>query len=176
MRCFIAIDIPEEIREKIYEINKFLKGVKHKPVAKENLHLTLKFLGEIDDHKVNFVIDKMKSLKIKKFRASLGSIGFFPNQDFVRVLWIGLEPCSLIKTIHEEIDKVLKPYFKEDKRFESHITISRIKNVKDKKIWEKIKKIKIEANFDVEEIKLKRSILKKEGPEYHDIYIFKLLD
>ncbi len=177
MRCFIAIDIPDEVKEKIYEINKILEGVKHKPVEKQNLHLTLKFLGEIDDYKVKFVIEKMRELKIKKFKVYLGYIGVFPNENFIRVLWISLEPSSLIKKIHEDIDRILKPYFKEDKRFESHITISRIKGIKNKKEFlEKIKKIKINAEFEVEEIKLKRSILKKEGPEYYDIYVFKLLD
>jgi 2'-5' RNA ligase len=177
MRCFIAIDLPEEVRENIYKINEVLKdiNIKYKPVEKHNLHLTLKFLGEISDYKVNLVIDKIKKLKIKKFKASLGNIGFFPDENFIRVLWISLEPSSLIKKIHEEIDEALKQYFKKDKRFESHITIARIKNIKDRKEFlEKVRNVKIKEEFEVEEIKLKKSILRRDGPEYTDIYVFRL--
>jgi len=176
MRCFIAIDLPEEVREKIYGINKILDGIKHKPVEKHNLHLTLKFLGEINDYRANWVIERLKSLKIKKFKAWLNGLGVFPDENFIRVLWIGVEPSSTIHQIHKQIDDALEKYFKKDKRFQSHITISRIKSLKDKKDFlEKIKSIRVEAGFCVEEIKLKRSILKREGPEYDDLYVFKLL-
>ena len=178
MRCFIAIDLPKEVKEKLVKIiEKLPKEIsRFKAVEKENLHLTLKFLGEINDYKVNWVIEQLKNLNIKKFKAYTKGIGFFPNENFIRVVWIGLEPQEIIKEIHEKIDKVLEREFKKDKKFESHITLARIKNIKDKrKFIEEIKKIKVpEIEFEVNEIKLKRSKLTRDGPIYSDIYVFKL--
>ncbi|MEM1577597.1 MAG: RNA 2',3'-cyclic phosphodiesterase [Candidatus Pacearchaeota archaeon] len=178
MRCFIAIDIPNTIKEELEKIQKFIiNDIKAKFVEKENIHLTLKFLGEINDYKVNFVIEELKKLKIKKFEAYLNGVGFFPNENFIRVFWIGLEPKEIIEKIHEDIDNALKKYFKKDKNFESHITLARIKSIKNKEDFiKKIKNLEIKkTKFLVEEIKLKKSILTKDGPIYNDIYIFKLV-
>lgn len=177
MRCFIAIDLPQKAKEKLAEIiEKLPKEIsRFKTVEKENLHLTLKFLGEINDYKVNWVIQQLKNLNIKKFKIYTAGIGFFPNENFIRVLWIGLEPQELIKKIHKKIDNALEKYFKKDKQFESHITLARIKSVKNReKFIEEVKKIKVpKIEFEVSEIKLKRSVLTKEGPIYSDLYVLR---
>jgi len=172
MRCFIAIDLPEEVRKELSAVQRQLpQEVKLIPVKPENIHLTLKFLGEISDAEINKVKEALKKLKLGKFKAKLNSLGIF-TPDFVRIVWVNLEPKEEFVKLHEKIDSELeKVGFKKDKSWENHVTISRIKWLKDKQSFiEKINKISVEPiEFIVDSIKLKKSTLTKKGPVYEDI-------
>jgi len=178
MRCFIAIDLPADVKKEISKVqNEILKisDVKMKIVETENLHLTLRFLGEMDDSQVNQIKEVLKGLKFKKFEGTLNQIGIFPTPSFIRVIWIGLEPSTLIKEIHSKIDEELsKLKIKKEKQFESHITLSRVKFVKDKDaLITELKGIKLpKISFKVEDFVLKKSTLTGQGPIYEDVEKF----
>jgi len=185
MRCFIAIDL--NIKVELKRIQEHLQNdnrnmIKANFVNPEILHLTLRFLGELDDFKVNktkdIVREALKNARIQKFNARLNSLGVFPSEHFIRVVWASLEPNEKFLEIHNIIDNELeKLKIKKDERFESHVTLARVKWLKDKKDFiEKLKKIKVEpVEFVVDSIKLKKSTLTKQGPIYEDIYEFKLI-
>jgi 2'-5' RNA ligase len=175
MRCFISIELPEDIKNELgkiqAEISK-ISDVKMRMVEEDNLHLTLKFLGEITDFQINQIKEILKELNFKKFNASLNSVGIFPSPSFIRVIWIGLEPSFMIKEMHARIDEeIAKLKLKRDYQFESHITLARVKFVKDKeKLVGRLKDIKVPAlSFDVDSISLKKSTLARQGPIYEDI-------
>lgn len=172
MRCFISIDLPREIIEKIKKIQDNLPEFIGKKTEPENLHLTLKFLGEIFDEKVELVKEKLKEIKIVKFETEIDSIGIF-SEDYVRIVWLHLTNCDALQ---KEIDKSLKGLFKPEQRFMSHLTIARVKNLKDRgEFLEKLNKIKIpKIKFVVDNFKLKSSALKAEGPVYEDIKVYNL--
>ena len=169
-RCFISIELPEEIKNKIRKIQNGLPEFKGKLVESENLHLTLKFLGEIDEDKIEIVKKKLSGMKFKKLNCNLDSIGVF-SESFVRIVWVYLSGCE---ELQKKIDDALKGIFAEEKQFMSHITIARVKSVKDKKRFlEELKKIKIEEiNFNTDKFYLMESVLKPEGPEYNIIECF----
>jgi 2'-5' RNA ligase len=180
MRCFIAIDLPEDVKKEIFkvqtEISK-ISDVKMKLVEPENLHLTLKFLGEIDDAQANQIKEALNGIKFKKFEGTLNQIGIFPTPNFIRVIWIGMEPSVLIKEMHAKIDEELsKLKIKKEKQFESHITLSRVKFVKEKEaLIAKLKEVKVpKLSFKVEDFVLKKSILTGQGPVYEDVTKFGL--
>ena len=171
-RCFIALDLPREaineikaIQEKIRKQNLFIG----KFTEDENLHLTLKFLGEIDVEKVEEVKKKLREIKINGFEVSLGGIGAFSTR-FIKIIWIKLEGKE-IWALQKKIDEKLKDLFLPEARFMSHITIARVKNVPDKNLLlEYIKNITPKKlNFMVQEFFLKKSTLQSEGPVYEDI-------
>jgi RNA 2',3'-cyclic 3'-phosphodiesterase len=171
MRCFLAIELSKEAREEIVKIQQEIKKyVKGKFVEPENLHLTLEFFGELNDEQVNKIKQILKELKFEKFQASLGKIGFFPNDDFIRVIWVSLE-SDKIKELHNKIKGLLN--IKEDK-FESHITIARIKNIKNKEEYiKKVKEISIKPiEFKVSSFSFKKSTLTEKGPIYENIVKF----
>ncbi len=178
-RYFIAIDLPEDVKEELAKVQtELLKNdIKAVPVKPEIFHLTLCFLGEIDDYKVNKVKEILKQIKFEKFKefnAKLGLLGVFPSESFIRVLWISLEPKEKFRQIREAILNELKKLkIKIDERFESHVTLARIKWLKDKKAFlDKLKKTKIkQIEFAVDSIKLKKSKLTKDGPVYEDISV-----
>lgn len=178
MRCFLAIELGEETKKELIKIQKHLPEAKMKLVEEENLHLTLKFFGEIEDFQANKIKEILKQIKFGKFKANLGNIGIFPSSNFIRVVWVSLEPSEKIKELHKIIDEMLgNEKMREDKAFESHITLARIKFVKDKKIFiDEFKKIDIkQIEFEINSFILKESILTEKGPIYKDIEKFDLI-
>lgn len=184
MRCFLAIEIPEEVKEKIIllqrEIEKCNADLKF--VEKENLHLTIKFFGEINNEKVLEIEKAIENVVngIKKFEIEVSSIGVFPNFNYLRVIWISVaEGRKDIFSLHELLEKEFeKVGIKKDREFETHLTIARVRSARNKEAL--IKKIKELSNshfgrFVVKEIKLKESNLTSKGPIYHDIKIFNLV-
>lgn len=180
MRCFIAIDLPDEAKKELNRIQKEIinaEEVKLKFVEPQNLHLTLKFLGEISDVEVNKIKEALRSIKFEEFSAKLNAIGLFPSPTYIRVVWIGLQPSQLFEELHYKIDSALAEIgVKKEERFESHITLARVKAVKDKAIFtKKLQAIKVKLiEFLVSSFILKKSTLTKAGPIYADIVKFEL--
>lgn len=172
MRIFIAIEIPDEIKKEIIEIQKHLPAFKRKLTEEENLHLTLKFLGEIEENKIEEVKKRLREIKFKSFEAEIDKIGFFDKRDR-GIIWLNLTNCE---NLQKEIDQKLKGLFEVEKRFMSHLTIARTKLIKNKKEFlEELKKIKIQKNnFFVKEFKLIESKLSEKGSEYSVIEDYKL--
>ena len=172
MRTFISIDIPEEVREEIVKIQDKLPEFYGKKTESENLHLTLKFLGEIDGKKVDEVKKRLKEIEFNKFETEIDSIGVF-SEKFIRIIWLHITNCEKLQ---RQIDENLEGVFDKEKRFMSHLTIARVKSIRDqKKFLEELEKIEIpKMNFVVDNFKLKESVLLREGPRYKTIEEYKL--
>ncbi len=164
MRTFISVNIPEEIRKEIKKVQDFLPEFFGKKTELENLHLTLKFLGEIKEHKIEEVKEKLREIKIEKFATEIDEIGVF-SEKFIRIVWLHMKDCE---NLQKQIDGALKDLFEPEKRFMSHLTIARIKGIKDKEgFLQDLKKIKVEKiKFKVDNFYLMKSELTAEGPRY----------
>ncbi|MCL5018245.1 MAG: RNA 2',3'-cyclic phosphodiesterase [Candidatus Pacearchaeota archaeon] len=176
MRTFIAIDIPEEIKERIIDIQKKLPEFKGKITEKENLHLTLKFLGEVDEKKLGKIKNKLREIKINSFGTDIDSIGFFDNRRGYRkqlIIWLHMTNCD---ELQKQIDSKLETLFEKEKRFMAHLTIARIKEIKnDKKFFAELNKIKIpKMNFIIEKFYLKKSVVRRPGPIYENLETYRL--
>ena len=169
MRTFISIDIPEKIKKEIVKIQEKLLEFKGKKTEFENLHLTLKFLGEVDEKKIEEVRKRLRKIKSNSFEAEINSIGMFSE----RIIWLSIKNCN---ELQKEVDEKLEDLFEKEKRFMGHLTIARVKEIKDKKKFrEELKKIKIpKMKFIVENFNLKKSKLGRPGPIYEDIEIYNL--
>lgn len=172
MRAFIAIEIPEKIKKEIIKIQKQLPEFKGKLTEEENLHLTLKFLGEVDEKNIEEIKKKLNEIKIKKFNSEVDSLGFF-SEKFIRIIWLHMSNCE---ELQKQIDEKLKDFFPREERFMSHLTIARVKNVENKKEFiEQMKRIKIsKMNFEVKKFELKESVLTEEKSIYKDIEVYSL--
>jgi len=172
MRCFLSVEVPEEIKSEIIKVGKEFNFI-GKHVERENLHLTLKFFGDIKEKNLGELREKLRKIKFNGFLARMEGIGIFPSEMMMRVLWAGVEPRDKMKELYEVIERSLgnKP-----ERFESHITIARIKSIKDKKKFlEKMKSINFcSSEFEVKGFVLKKSTLTPIGPIYEDIERFGL--
>jgi len=171
-RIFIALDLPLEA---INEIKRIQKTIWKKTLftgkltESDNLHLTLKFLGEISDEQIKEVRKRLSEIKLQSFDCELGEIGVF-NKNIVRIIWIKLNGKG-IWNLQKEIDDELLGLFPAEERFMSHITIARVKNVNNKKGFleylESVKPKKI--IFHADKFVLKKSELLADGPVYNDI-------
>lgn len=172
MRTFIAIEIPENVKKEIVKIQEQLPEFEGKKTEIENLHLTVKFLGEVEEEKVEEMRKRLREIKFRKFNTEINFLGVF-SESFVKIIWLHMKNCD---ELQKEIDKKLDGLFKKEKRFMGHLTIARVKNVKDKKRFlEEIKKIKIpRMNFGVNRFILKESVLAEEKPFYKDIEAYPL--
>jgi 2'-5' RNA ligase len=134
--------------------------------------LTFKFLGEISEEKVKEATKSLKKIRLKKFRAKLGNLGVF-TESFIKIIWIRLENCDALQ---KAIDDSVEDLFAKEKNFMSHLTIARVKDVKDKrKFLEELKYIKIkDMEFEVNSFKFKKSTLTEKGPIYENISEIKL--
>lgn len=135
MRSFIAIELSKEIKDFLGSLQDKLKqsGADVKWVEPKNIHLTLKFLGEIKEEKVDKVkLALEESLKDRScFYMQLGPLGCFPNTKFPRVIWIGIkegdiETRQITEYLEEKMAKIGIP--KENRPFSSHITIGRVRS------------------------------------------------
>ena len=171
-RCFISIDIPEITRREIQKIQEQLPDFKGKLTEQENLHLTLKFLGEISDDEIEEIRKKLREIKSEKFSAEVDEVGVF-SEDFIRIIWLHLKGTEELQKI---IDEKLTNLFSKEKRFMSHLTIARVKNLRDKKYFlNELKKIKTPSvKFEVDNFLLKKSTLMPESPVYEIIEEYRL--
>jgi 2'-5' RNA ligase len=131
MRAFIGIGMQTEIIEKIYEFQSMLRKytIEGRWTNKENFHITLKFLGEIQPEIVPQIEEAVKKATkgIKPFYLCFSEVGFFKGNKNIRVLWLGTEESELLNVLHANIeDELYKIGFpKEERKFTSHITIAR---------------------------------------------------
>ena len=173
-RVFIAIDIPKEARREIIKIQDSLPEFNGKKTESENLHLTLKFLGEVDSNDVEKVKEKLRKIKVKGFEGEINKLGVFDNtyNDAI-IIWLHLTNCEKLQ---QDIDNSLSDLFAPEKRFMSHLTIARVKSVKDKNMFlNEIEKIKFDKiRFKVKNFKLKQSILTRNGSVYEDLEVYDL--
>ncbi len=176
MRAFIAVEMPEEIKEILLNAQKKINTEKAKIGLARAFHLTLKFLGEVDEKKIEEIKNKLNGVKFDSFETSLTNIGVFPDENYIRVVWVGLNDSeNRITGLQKQIDSKTEILgFKKDTRFHPHLTLARVKFVEDKQDFIKdLKEIKIKKkSFQITEFKLIKSILTPEGPVYEDITVF----
>ncbi|HCJ66119.1 MAG TPA: RNA 2',3'-cyclic phosphodiesterase [Elusimicrobia bacterium] len=176
MRLFIAVNLDEELKKKILPLQEELKktGADVKWVAVENLHLTLKFLGEVSEEKATQIEPVIVPILacFPSFEMKLSGFGVFPNFNYPRVIWLGIEEGGEeLKGLSEKIEDSLVSlgFDKEERPFTAHLTLGRVRSAKNKNqlisIIEEKKNIEI-GKQKVGKIYLMQSILKPTGPIY----------
>jgi len=177
MRAFVAIETSAELRDKMAELQKQLAVEGVKLVEKGNLHLTLHFLGEIDEHMKERVIQAMNKVDCKSFELACKGVGAFPSNNYMRVIWVAAEAPELRK-IHEQLGGELAKLGFKKEDFSPHITLARVKFLKEKaKLTEFLEK-NAETEIGeciVDRVILKKSTLTPKGPIYENVHEKKLL-
>lgn len=177
MRTFIAIEIPVHIRDSIDTQVQAFKTMKMpiKWVGHENLHITLKFLGEIHDDKRSKLSFHLKAIaaRQKVFSATLKNFGCFPHARRPRVLWIGVDKgAEHLITLTQDIEESLTQCgFPRENRFHPHLTIGRTK--KPCIVDDIIKKEFSSEPFNVDTLVMFKSTLTPQGAVYEALDTFR---
>jgi 2'-5' RNA ligase len=174
MRLFIAIDLPDEWKTALEQLQSSIewlgRGVKW--TQSRGMHLTLKFLGDVPDEKINDVIAALERAceGTAAFKMRMKGTGCFPSPKRPRVYWAGLNGGKPLLTLQERVEKEIEPLgFPREKRdFTPHLTIARIKEPIGKdRITRAVLDYELESEpVQVTEVLLMQSILKPAGAEY----------
>ncbi|HIJ56839.1 MAG TPA: RNA 2',3'-cyclic phosphodiesterase [Deltaproteobacteria bacterium] len=176
IRAFIAIELPEAVRSSIEMIQNRLKSLDLplRWVRLENIHLTMKFLGDIDEIEIENIESSLQDSVKKQAPLTLSAkgVGVFPGISRPRVLWVGIHDhetglTGLQESIEERLHRI--GYSKERRPFRGHLTIGRAKGyVDEKKLKEAVDSFRgfESPPFTVNEFFMFRSVLKPGGAEY----------
>jgi len=174
MRLFIAADVhSEDCKKKFSDLQKELlrKDLPLRPVSVAQYHITMQFLGEVEPKKTEEIKRALSSLIFTTIPVTYHGIGVFPNENYIRVIWIGVDEQAQEKltALASEIQSRLQPLgFKPDKKFHPHITLFRVKQKIDANALSPYR----QASFGEDSLTtltLKMSELSPEGPQYTDL-------
>ena len=165
IRVFIAIDIAESVRREVAGLGRFLPDTR--PVPEEQLHLTLKFIGEVEGSRVLDIREALQDIVRPAFSLCLKGVGTFPPRGVPRILWAGVDPHENIVNLRNAIERKLFETCvpRERQKFSPHLTLARLRNCPLKRLQEFLagNAMLRTAEFPVEQFHLYQSQLTKSG-------------
>jgi RNA 2',3'-cyclic 3'-phosphodiesterase len=180
MRLFVALDIPDAVRRALRELIARLKpectGARW--VRPEGMHITLKFLGETDEAKLDSIRAALSSIHSgQAVESDFRGVGFFPNEFHPRVVWCGIEASSNLSLLAARVDRALQPlgFPAESRPFTPHLTLARFNSHKG--LDTLVRAANNLKSYDFgsargSEFHLYRSVLKPSGAEYTRLATF----
>ncbi|MFP4229908.1 MAG: RNA 2',3'-cyclic phosphodiesterase [Candidatus Nanohaloarchaea archaeon] len=171
-RAFTAIDIPDEVAQRLSRIQEEI-GV-GKPVRPEKMHVTLEFFQDLSREEIDQTVESLEGLEFRPFKAKVKGLGVFPSKRFIRVLWAGVDSREVEKLYKRSCS--VTPESDNDHDFRPHITLSRVKDLKrgeKKRVHEALQKYsgKGFGSFKVDKLRFYRSRLQENGSEYTELYV-----
>jgi 2'-5' RNA ligase len=171
-RIFFALNFPEKLKEEIKENYwKEMDSKELKKVKKENIHITLLFLGYFPEEKINEIKEKIEKIEKEKFVLEIKGAGSFKS----KVIFLKIEKGKeKIKELYKEICNAMEM---PEEKFTAHATIARNKKMKPKEFEElvkKLEKISFEKEIEIKSFELMESVLHSSGSEYKTIFSFNL--
>lgn len=165
MRLFVAIDLPADLRERLAALLDRIPGARW--VAPENLHLTLRFIGEADGAQAQDIDAALTGLRAESFPVTLAGLGRFGNETKPRALWVGVEANPALERLQAKIEQALRRAGlpPEGRKFKPHVTLARFKtgsNARLRDYLEAHARFRAEA-FEVRNIVLYSSFLSPNG-------------
>jgi RNA 2',3'-cyclic 3'-phosphodiesterase len=179
VRSFVSIDLDDkQILSKVDSIDSSLSGLGAdvKFVERENIHLTLKFLGNISTSKVAQVKNALTQVKFRPFPLEIRGMGAFPNLKRMNVIWIGVgEGWSSVEEIYEQTEMLLHSvgFNRETRQFSPHITIARVRSGRKRdEVADFLCHLgeEVLGTFRVNQVRLKESTLSPSGPKYSTLF------
>ncbi|MFN0199551.1 MAG: RNA 2',3'-cyclic phosphodiesterase [Planctomycetaceae bacterium] len=172
IRAFIgiAIRVSPSLRKLLRDFELLGNGIKI--VSEQNLHVTLKFLGDVSEEQIAKV-DRLLAEIVPRYRShriSLARVGAFPHVQRPSVVWIGMQPAELLIALAEEIEREsrLIGFEPEQRAFSPHLTIGRVKFRPPQKLFDLMRKHEqtVFGDVEIDEVRLYSSELTPQGPKY----------
>lgn len=169
MRLFTAITIPKKVKNKLLALKKLIDGLKWQD--KSQMHLTLRFIGEVDERTAATVTDELREIEFPAFEITLSDIGTFPKRGTPKVIWVGIKENSALNELQSQIEQACqKAGLEADERsYKPHITLARNKGANKEELRSYLENLTVP---DFEAIKvtdfcLFRSELTSQGAIHH---------
>ncbi len=175
IRSFIAFDLEsEQVLNKLAFVQKLLveTGADLRPVATQNIHVTIRFLGNISPAMVDKLHEAMKKVKFIPFTILIKGLGVFPSLNYPRVVWAAItEGAEQLKSIFSQLEPQIRSigFAPDQYGFSPHLTIARVKSGANKQNLAEFVTKKTDYEFGTIKadcLRLKRSQLSPKGPTY----------
>ena len=168
MRLFVALPLPEQVRARLAEL---AGGIpKARWVAPENLHLSLRFIGEVDGGQAHDVDAALAQISAPAFVLTLAGVDRFGGGDKTRSLWVGVEECAELTRLQGKVERALQSsgLEPEGRKFKAHVTLARFKGNPGAKLHEYLARHALFRSepFPVREFVLFSSFLSHNGAIY----------
>jgi RNA 2',3'-cyclic 3'-phosphodiesterase len=165
IRLFIAIDLPDAIRQEVAGLGSAIANAR--PVPADQLHLTLKFIGEVEGSRLLDIQEALLEISLPKFSLSLQGVGTFPPRGTPRILWAGVDRVERTVGLRNAIERTLAAIDipREKKRYIPHLTLARLRNCPVRRLQEFLAGNAFfqSSEFPVEAFHLYSSKLTKKG-------------
>jgi 2'-5' RNA ligase len=183
MRAFVALEVPEHVLDSLVRFQSELSGTGAdlKLVERENLHFTVKFLGEISESQATEAGARLKRLALQRVEVDVNGAGAFPSAQRARVVWVGVsrEQASKVASLAEAVISSLEGIGETDTRpFQAHVTLGRVRSPRNLHQLGELLARSSDRRFGnavLSQLKLKSSVLTPQGPVYSDVGVFPLL-
>ncbi len=180
MRLFVALEIPSAVRENLTAFIDSLRGISKEPrwVRPGNLHVTLKFLGEVEEAKVGAIRSALRETRCEQaVTLNFRGLGFFPNEKHPRVFWAGIEASANLKILAADIEGAMEKLGipREQRSFSPHLTLARFERSGLSEALRKAIAANMERDFGslrTNEFHLIQSKLKPSGAQYTTLASF----
>ena len=185
LRTFISIDVEDpSILSKVQSAQASLRqvGADLKIVGGQNVHVTMKFLGDVQRGMLSQVGQALDKLKFSPFTLELKGVGAFPNTNRISIIWIGIGMGAVeVERIYDQVESELSilGFKRENRSFNPHITIARVRSGRRRdELAGFVTKLSDNSfgSFKAEKVSLKQSILRPSGPEYRTLHEVRAAD
>lgn len=172
------MDFPEDIQKEAADIQRQFVDHGATLVDPELIHITIKFIGDVDDKQVDAIKNALQNVHHPPFDAEINGIGVFPDVNHINVIWTGVNPSisQHFEKLHSAVEGALMPLkIRADKRkFTAHATLARVKRLSPVQKRSLINTIREFSDISlgkmrVDHIKLKKSTLTSDGPIYETL-------
>ena len=164
-RLFVAIDLPEVVKNTLVRLQGGLPGARWVPL--EAMHLTLRFIGEVDGAQVDDIHGALSRVTVESFTVRLFDAGAFPNRGRPRVVWAGVERSADLDALKARIDAALgdADCGPDERKFAPHVTLARLRGARPAKVADFVARIApdIDAAFEARAFVLYASHLSSDG-------------
>lgn len=128
MRLFVALSLPDHLRGRLCGLCSGLPGARW--VAPENLHLTLRFIGEVDGRDAEDIDAALSGVRCPRFPLTLAGVGEFGDERRLRSVWVGVDACETLERLQSKVEQAVRRAGQapEKRKFKPHVTLARFKS------------------------------------------------
>jgi 2'-5' RNA ligase len=175
-RLFAGLRLPEAIRSDLHALQRGVKGARW--VAPENLHITIRFIGELDGAQAEDVAHALSAVEALAFDIALSDAGTFASGRRPRMIWAGVVPSPALTALRARVDAALgcAGIGPEERKFVPHVTLARLRDSSSAEVARRVGEIAplVDASFEVGELVLFESHLGAKGPHYEPAAVYPL--
>lgn len=168
IRLFVAISLPDEVRNHLAAIRGGVPGATWVPP--ENLHLTLRFIGEVDEGLAREIDAALMTVQSPPFELVVRGLGLFGKDHRVHTIWAGIDPSDDLRILKGRIEAALRTVGLEadTRRYTPHISLGRLKHPQEDRLrtFIETRNLDVKTSFQVRAFTLYSSLLTRDGPLY----------